>query len=219
MDAHINADKQEVVINNSTIVLCPNCNTFIEKTDVPSEECNHVKCPYCSVAICYRCVGVRSVRGESTLSPENTFKIEKGRYYAPYFWDYRMRKINKSVPVCSQRCNEVHNMHHQLQIKDGILTRVVCCDKIDILLKSQSAKNYSTQEQLADMGMSAEEIEQLRQHQEMLDHHRNLFIGDLVFEPFIRENRQSILNRHMRAILNRLSPLFHPNQDTPSNDN
>jgi hypothetical protein len=67
----------------------------------------------------------------------------------------------------------MHNLHNQLQIKNGILTRVVCCNGTDIHIETPSARNNSTEEQLADMGMPPEEIEQLRQQQAMLDHITN----------------------------------------------
>ena len=189
MNAHIKADRKQVLGNNPTIICCPICNTFLDKTNEPVEACNHLKCPLpsCRAAICYRCCGVRSIRGESELPPEKTFKVqsvrgalpsentvedEKTRFYAPYFWNYRMVKIFKSVPVCSQRCSAMHNLHHQLKMKK-VLTRVVCCNGTDIHIEAPSVRNYSTEEQLVDMGMLPEEIEQLRQQQAIQDHLRN----------------------------------------------
>ena len=188
MEAHTKADREQVLGNNLTIICCPICNTFLDKTNKPVEACNHIRCPLpsCGAAICYRCNGVRSIRGESKLPPEKTFEVQsvrgalspenkKTRLYAPYCWNSHMIKIVKSVPVCSERCSTMHNLHNQLQIERGVLTRVVCCNGTDIHIETPSARINSTEEQLADMGMPPEEIEQLRQQQAIQDNLRNQF--------------------------------------------
>ena len=216
MEAHTKAEKEQVLGNNPTIICCPICNTFLDKTNKPVEECNHIRCPLpsCGAAICYRCNGVRSIRGESKLPPEKTFEVQsvqgalspenpvedkKTRLYAPYCWNSHMDKIVKSVPVCSERCSTMHNLHNQLQIKNGILRRVVCCNGTDIHIETPSARNNSTEEQLADMGMPPEEIEPLRQQQAMLDHITNQF-QRAALQPQI--NRNQIQRTALRPQIN-----------------
>jgi hypothetical protein len=171
MEAHIRADREQVMSSMSTLIACPNCGTFIDKFKPPLEKegCNHMHCIRCQAAVCYRCAGLRSYHGESRLPDPSTFFVKNGREYTKHFRNFQNILINKEVPICSNTCCEKHNMCDQLQTVDGVLQRVVCHDGIGIMVDEHESDEYSTHQQLQDMGISPEEIEQLRQLQVVQD--------------------------------------------------
>lgn len=165
MEAHIRADMENLMLGNSTLIACPNCNAFIEKFKHPieGEGCNHMHCIKCQAAVCYRCAGLRSHLRQSRLPDPSTFFVKDGRQYARYFLNHQSTRIDKVVLICPKTCYEQHNMCNQLQIVDGVLKRVVCHNGTGIMIDDHEHKEYSTHQQLQDMGITQEEIEQLLQ--------------------------------------------------------
>lgn len=198
MEAHIRADMENFMSSNSTLIACPNCNAFIEKFKHPieGEGCNHMCCIKCQAAFCYRCAGLRSYPRESRLPDPSTFFVEDGRQYAKYFWNSHNTRIEKKVLICPKTCYEQHNMCNQLQIVDGVLKRVVCHDGTGIMIDDHEHKEYSTHQQLQDMGIPQEEIEQLRQLQVVQDR----------MDP--QEGRQQLQQLQGRQQLQQLPPVL-----------
>ena len=183
MDAHTKADKHKMQFDNPAIIMCPNCDTPFEKQSNP-EQCNHMVCPKCKAAVCYRCVGLRSYPNQSILPLENehTFIMEGGRFHAPYFWNAHGNQVTKQVPVCSKRCQQEHNIHKQLEQKNGVWTRVVCCGGIDINQENISKEDFSTQQQLLDMGMRPDEIRELQAVQVLIENNREERLREMFFQ-------------------------------------
>ena len=173
MEAHIRADRENLMSDISTLIVCPNpnCNAFIDKYKHPieGEACNHMRCIKCHAAVCYRCTGLRSYPRESILPDPSAFFVSAGRQYAQYFWDSQNRRIEKQVLICPNTCYARHNMCKQLKIVDGMLKRVVCHDNRDIMIDEHEYVEYSTHQQLQDMGIPPEEIEELHQLQVVQD--------------------------------------------------
>ena len=172
MEAHIRADREDreqILSENPTLISCPNCDAFIDKLNIPVEACNHMHCIRCEADVCYRCGGLRSHARKFRLPEANTFIVKENRLYTKFLWDHHGTRIEKEVPICPNTCCEQHNMCKQLKTVDGVLKRVVCHNGIGIMIDKRESAEYSTNQQLQDMGIPPAEIEQLRQLQVVQD--------------------------------------------------
>jgi hypothetical protein len=154
---------------------CPNCKTYLQWTNA----CHHLKCSMCYVALCFRCGGMRSYPGESTLPDKSVFFVENKRLCAPSFNNYDNKQITKKVLICPHNCYAKHNMgstHCCLKEVDGVLKHVPCCGGIDIMVDGHKSDDKSSLHELQAI-LTPEQIEEARQLQER--HDRQLHIRRL----------------------------------------
>jgi hypothetical protein len=156
-----------------TSIKCPNCPCWLEKIPGSEEEperCNHLRCPKCTIAVCFRCEGIRHEQYESTYDPQ-TVKIDKeGKSYTDSFTIVLTRQnVIKQINVCPKNCKQNHNSCPQIKLKDGGWERNVCCGGHDILHHEMSHSAQSTRAVLEQMHLQAEEIEEAIRAQAMAD--------------------------------------------------
>ena len=160
-------DQEFVEREKRGAIECPNCKTYLQWT----HACHHLKCSMCNVALCFRCGGMRSCPGESTLPDASMFIIKKNRLHAPSFRDWRNNQITKEVLICPQECYAKHNMgstHCCLKEVDGVLKHVPCCGGIDIMVDGHKSDDKSSLHELQSI-MTPAQIEEARQRQERHD--------------------------------------------------